>query len=224
MMKKTKESSGAGESYVSSGSIIAMGKRSVNGFPSFESTPNLGIGALERGHRVVWMCRNRADQCSAGLGAGKARTSGLSALTRVVSGCQAKKWKKATRTGCDDVFCSLTAMGFTLVEKRKQTSGVGYRCHQPGQPLDHLGNQCGGAKLCHSGGVEGVASRAAGLLAAALGRTARLLARGGALRLAGGGAFRMRAVWAVGVGCGPGPWVGLPFSAPTSGGGTPWWG
>jgi hypothetical protein len=76
MMKKTKDSSGAGETHVSPGSIIAMGKRSVNRFPPFESSPIAGIGDLERGYRVVWMCRNCADQCSSRTRAGTRRTSG----------------------------------------------------------------------------------------------------------------------------------------------------
>src|SRR5205085_5388895 len=105
--KKTKESSGAGESYVSSGSIIAMGKRGVNRFPPLESTSSLGIGALERGNRVVMCCRDYANQCSAGVRAGTGRTSRVSALTRVVSECQTKTGKKATRPGCDKMFCAL---------------------------------------------------------------------------------------------------------------------
>src|SRR6266853_2478179 len=213
MMKKTKDSSGAGETHVSPGSIIAMGKRSVNRFPPFESSPIAGIGDLERGYRVVWMCRNCADQCSSRTRAGTRRTSGLSALTRVVSGCQAKKWEKATRTGCDDVFCSLTPMGFALVEKRNQASGTGHRCDHAGQSVDDPGDQRGGERLCHSRSVEGFASRAEGVMASVLGRIAHVLARGGAQRVAGAGACRSRLVCALAVGDHPGLWLASVFAA-----------
>src|SRR2546421_4210371 len=116
MMEKTKDSSGA-EKNVSSRSIIAMGKRGVNRFPPLESTPSVGIGALERGDRVVRCCRDYANQCSAFVGTGTGRTSRSSALTGVVSECQPKTGKKATRAGCDHVFCTLASVGLTLVEK-----------------------------------------------------------------------------------------------------------
>ena len=53
MMKKTKDSSRAGERNALPRAIIAMGNRSVNGLCPLKQTPNLGTGPLERGHRVV---------------------------------------------------------------------------------------------------------------------------------------------------------------------------
>src|SRR5258706_9941734 len=120
MMKKNQDSSGA-EQNVSPGSIIAMGKRSVNRFPPSQSSASAGIGALERRYGGHWVCRNCADECSARAGAGTRRTSGLSALTRVVSGCEAQEWQKATRPGGDDVFCTVIAMGVALVAECEQT-------------------------------------------------------------------------------------------------------
>lgn len=134
------------------------------------------------------------------------------ALTRVVSGCQAKKWKKAPRTGCDDVFCSLTPMGFTLVEKRDQASGTGHRCHHVGQSVDDPGGKPGGEKLCHSRGVESLASRAGRILASVLGRVAQFLARGGPSRVAGAGARRPGLVCALALECDPGMWLASLFA------------
>src|SRR5438876_12417071 len=103
MMEKTKDSSQAGERNVLPGAIIAMGNRSVNGLCPLKPTPNRGAGPLERGNRLVWFCRNYANQCSAFVSAVSRRTNGLSALTGVVSGCRQKQREKAARTGGDDM-------------------------------------------------------------------------------------------------------------------------
>ena len=64
-------------------------------FAHSKQTANLGIGALERRHRVVRSGRDHSNQCSARLSAARTGTNGVSALTRVVSGCRAKEWEKA---------------------------------------------------------------------------------------------------------------------------------
>lgn len=75
-MGKTKDSSRAGERDDLPGSIIAMGNGSVNGLCPLKQGPNLGPGVLERGHRVSWLCRDHADQCSARVSAVPRRTNG----------------------------------------------------------------------------------------------------------------------------------------------------
>ena len=77
------------------GSIIAMDTGSVNHFCSPEQTANLGIGALERRHRALRSGRDHAGQCSARLRVAGTGTNGVSALTRVVSGCGAEEWEQA---------------------------------------------------------------------------------------------------------------------------------
>ena len=67
--------------------IIAMDPGSVKGLCPLKPTPSLGTGTLERGHRVVWMCRDCPNQCSTRHGVGPTGTKCLSTLTRVVSGC-----------------------------------------------------------------------------------------------------------------------------------------
>src|SRR5437764_14814996 len=129
MMKKTKDSSGAGERDVLPRSIIAMGTRSVNGFCPLKQTPNLGSGPLERGDRVGGISWDYASQCSAGVGAGSRRTTGLSALTRVVSGCRAKKWPQATGPGRIQLFCAPAGLGVTVMERRAAAVAFGVRCH-----------------------------------------------------------------------------------------------
>lgn len=44
------------------------------------------------------------------VGAGTTRTSGVSTLARVVSGCEAQKREKAAGTGCDLVLCAFVAV------------------------------------------------------------------------------------------------------------------
>src|SRR5690348_2293612 len=93
------------------GSIIAMDTRSVNRFCSPEQTANVGLGPLERRNRVVRSSRDQSNQCSTRLRAGGTGTNGVSALTRVVSGCRAEEWEKAARAGGVHLFCSLAGMG-----------------------------------------------------------------------------------------------------------------
>ena len=44
-------------------------------------------------------------------------TNGVSAFTRVVSGCEAEKREKAARAGRDHLFRALAGMGVAFVEK-----------------------------------------------------------------------------------------------------------
>src|SRR6266852_7079562 len=44
------------------------------------------------------------------VGIGPARTSGVSTLARVVSGCQTQKWEKAPRSGCNLLLCPIVAL------------------------------------------------------------------------------------------------------------------
>src|SRR5205823_1039197 len=90
----------------------------VNGFCPLKQTPNLGSGPLERGDRVGGISWDYASQCSASVGAGSRRTTGLSALTRVVSGCRAKKWPQATGPGRVELFCAPAGLGVTVMERR----------------------------------------------------------------------------------------------------------
>ena len=76
------------------GSIIAMDNRSVNRLFQPEQTANLGIGALERRNRALRSSRDRAHEWSVSFVAGTG-TNGISAFTRVVSGCGAEEWEKA---------------------------------------------------------------------------------------------------------------------------------
>src|SRR5438477_13035435 len=95
MMKTTTTHHEQEEGHVLPKSIIAMGTPSVNGLCPLKQTPDLGPSPLERGHRVVWIGRDHANQCSAGVSALSRRTKRLSALTCVVSGCRSKKWHAA---------------------------------------------------------------------------------------------------------------------------------
>lgn len=105
--------------------IPAVETRSVNGLWPFEPTASMGAGPLERGDRAVGSSRDYATQCSARVGAGPTGTSGVSTLTRVVSGCEAQKREKTPRTGCDLLFCSLAALDRASVGKRKPADGAG---------------------------------------------------------------------------------------------------
>ena len=78
-----------------------------------------------------------------------------------------------------------------------------------------------GERLCHSRSVEGFASRAEGVMASVLGRIAHVLARGGAVRVAGAGAGRPRLVCALAVGDHPGLWPASVFAAQSGREGTP---
>ena len=56
---------------------------------------DLGIGALERRNRALRSSRAHPNQCSARVRVGRTGTNGVSACTRVVSGCGAEEWEKA---------------------------------------------------------------------------------------------------------------------------------
>src|SRR5579859_1491813 len=99
------------------GSIIAVGPRSVNHVCSPEQTANLGIGPLERRNGVVGSGRDLSNQCSARVDVAGTGTNGVSAITRVVSGCGAEEWEQAATTGGIPLFCALTGMGGPLVEQ-----------------------------------------------------------------------------------------------------------
>src|SRR5258706_14761770 len=80
-------------------SIVAMDTRSVNRFCSSKQTATWGIGALERRNRVVGSGRDPSNQCSARLSAAATGTNGVSAFTRVVSGCGGEEWEQAAGGG-----------------------------------------------------------------------------------------------------------------------------
>src|SRR5258708_1009792 len=103
--------------HVLPGSIIAVVATGVNRFCSFEQTASVGPGALERGDRAVGSSRDHTNQCSARVGIGPARTSGVSTLARVVSGCQTQKWEKAPRSGCNLLLCPIVALDRASVGK-----------------------------------------------------------------------------------------------------------
>src|SRR5438045_3766863 len=153
-------------------SIIAMDTGSVNRLCSPEQTATVGIGTLERRNRVIGSGRDLSNQCSARLRVAATRTNGVSALTRVVSGCRAEEWEKAARAGGVHMFCALAGMGVTLVEKRHASVTAGAGCHVAGQSLDDFGDQCRHQGVCDPGGLESASSRAGRVLAPVLGGTA----------------------------------------------------
>src|SRR5258708_29561681 len=106
-MEKTKDSSRFGDTYALSRSIISVVQRGVNSFcPSLE-TASVGPGSVECGNRTFRNSRDYATQCSARVGVGPTGTSGVSALARVVSGCETQKREKAAGTRCDHLLRSL---------------------------------------------------------------------------------------------------------------------
>src|SRR5258708_40299288 len=135
-MEKTKDSSRFGDTYALSRSIISVVQRGVNSFcPSLE-TASVGPGSLECGNRAIGSSRDRANQCSTRVGAKPTGTSGLSTLTRVVSGCEAQKRKKAARAGCDLLFRALVAVDRTSVGNREPADGTPAGCHDTAGTLD----------------------------------------------------------------------------------------
>ena len=72
-----------------------MDNRSVNHVFSSKQTATVGFGPLERRNRVIGSGRDHANQCSARYRAAGTGTNGVSALTRVVSGCRAEEREKA---------------------------------------------------------------------------------------------------------------------------------
>src|ERR1700736_5459370 len=86
------------------GSIIAMDTRRVKHFCSPEQTANLGVGALERRHRVIRSGRDLSNQCSTRVRVAGTGTNGVSALTRVVSGRGAEEREKAAGVGGVHLF------------------------------------------------------------------------------------------------------------------------
>ena len=124
-------------------SIIAMVTGSVNGLWPFEQTASVGAGALERGDRAVGSRGIGPNQCSTGVGAGTTGTDGVSALARVVSGCDPQKREQAAGTGCDLVFCLLDAVDSTSVGEGEPADGAGAGCHHAGRTLDDFVHQRG---------------------------------------------------------------------------------
>src|SRR5258706_9097054 len=131
------------------GSIIAMDTRSVNHIFSPEQTANLGIGALERRNRAVRSGRDQSNQCSARLSAAATGTNGVSALTRVVSGCGAEEREKAAGIGGVHLLRALAWMGVTLVEKGKTSLTTGAGCDFAGQSA---------SPFLHGAGIRSFAS------------------------------------------------------------------
>ncbi len=137
-------------------SISAVEARGVNCLWPFEPTASVGPGPLERGDRAVGSSRNHTTQCEAFVGVGPTGTSGVSALARVVSGCEAQKRKKAAGIGRDLVLCALVAVDRASLGKREPTNGAGLGCNNIRRALDDFIHQRGGVQVCDPGSVEGL--------------------------------------------------------------------
>ena len=90
----------------------------------------MGTGALERGDCAFGSSRDHANQCSASAGVGAEGTNGVSALARVVSGCETQERTQASGTGGDLVFCPFVVLDRASVGEGEPTHGSGARCHQ----------------------------------------------------------------------------------------------
>jgi len=130
-MKKTKDSSGAGERDDLPGSIIAMVTRSVNSLCPFEQTSDMGTGAdVSAGIALSGAAGITQISASRGAGVGAEGTNGVSALARVVSGCQTQERNQASGTGGDLVLCPFVVLDRASVGEGEPTYGPGARCHE----------------------------------------------------------------------------------------------
>jgi hypothetical protein len=103
-----------------------MGKRSVNGFPSFEPPPNLGIGTDVSAGIALSGCAGIV-QISALLARvlGKREQAVFQHLREWYLDAKQKSGKKRRELDVTRCFAPRLALGLTLVARRKQTSGVG---------------------------------------------------------------------------------------------------
>src|SRR5262249_27288314 len=127
-----------------------------------------GLGAVELRDGAGTQLRIKSGECGARPAAGAEGRDTAATVAGVVLSSGRQSGQEASHAGGGNLFCPVAALGTGLVARRVAGTGPGIGCDDVGTTLHGAVRERAGARLRHSGGLEGAGLQPERLLATVL--------------------------------------------------------